>query len=116
MLLGLDAAVAQAAASTPRLSTPPTATGSRVSRGDRPGLADTLLLLAAREEHGAIRLDKLALAEALAQKLVDELYSAPAGDQGAVAREEMFARRPLVRFVVERLIPALDRPRPVGSS
>jgi len=41
---------------------------------------------------------------------VVEIDEAPGG------LDEIAARRPIVRFVVDRLIDALNRPRPVGRS
>jgi hypothetical protein len=83
----------------------------RAPKGGQPGLAESLIDLARREEHGSVELDKLELVEALARMIVAELQEA----QGDRERLLVIAqRRPLVRFVFERVIPTLNRPRPAG--
>lgn len=85
--------------------------------GDRPGLVDTLIRLAGQEEHGPLRLDKLAIAEALASMFVAELHAAWEQTEGREERmAELLKRRPVVKFILERLVPALDHPRPVGAN
>jgi hypothetical protein len=83
----------------------------RAPKGGKPGLAESLIDLARREEHGSVELDKLELVEALARLIVEELQEA-AGDRDRVTA--ITERRPVVRFVVDRIIPTLNRPRPAG--
>jgi hypothetical protein len=80
---------------------------ARSARGDNPGLADSLIRLARREEHGKLELDKLELVEAFAGMLVDELLATGRDDLEALAE-----RRPIVGFVLKRLVLAINRPRP----
>jgi len=77
---------------------------------DKPGLADTLLKMAQRPEHGSVRISKPELAEHLAQLLANELREANTHE----TIEALKQRRPIVRFVIERLCPALNRPRPIS--
>ena len=72
---------------------------------------DTLIVLARRDEYGPVELEKLALAEALAAMLVRELEDA-GGDPEAL--ERIKEQRPLIKFVLERLEPAINRARPAG--
>lgn len=86
-------------------------------KSDRPSLVDTLIRLAGRQEYGALRLDKLDIAEALASMLVAELHDAWSQTEGRQERtEELLERRPLLRFILDRLVPALDHARPVGAT
>jgi hypothetical protein len=85
--------------------------GARVS-GKAPGLVDVLLDLAASDEHGPVRIDKPELAEALALMLLRELDAAR-GDEETI--EEIRRRRPIVRFVLDRLVPVINVPRPAGT-
>jgi len=48
------------------------------------------------QEHGPVRIDKPELADAMAEKILDEIGDAP-GSHGEVA-----ARRPIVSWVLER--------------
>lgn len=84
----------------------------RSGKRDKPGIADSLIKLASRDEHGPVKLEKLAIVEALAEMLVRELDEA----QGRDGIAEVRARRPIVDFVFERLVPVLARPRPAGAA
>lgn len=77
---------------------------------DKPGLADTLLILAEQPDHGCVRVDKLELAEGLAKLLITELRQATSSAEVETLKE----RRPITRFVIERLCPVLNRPRPIS--
>ena len=83
----------------------------RASRGDKPGLAETLIHLAANRHEPPVRLDKEELVEALAERIVGDLEETE-GNQDEMQR--LFERRPIVQFVFERLIPVLNRARPAG--
>lgn len=79
----------------------------RSHRNNRPGLADSLLNLARRPEHGSVSVEKPELAEALTAKIVAELR--------ACSREQLpalKARRPIARFILERMTRHLDPPQP----
>jgi hypothetical protein len=82
---------------------------ARAPKGGAPGLAESLIDLARREEHGSVELDKLELVEALARLVVGEMQEAQGDRDRIVAITE---RRPVVRFVFDRVIPMLNRPRP----
>ena len=81
----------------------------RSSKNDKPGLADSLIRLARRKTEGRLEIDKLVLVHSLADLLVGELV-----ETGGQVSEELAARRPIVAFVLDRLLPAINRPRPVG--
>jgi len=81
----------------------------RSSKNDKPGLADSLIRLARRKTDGRLDIDKLVLVHSLADQLVAELVEA-----GGPVSEGLAARRPIVAFVFDRLLPAINRPRPVG--
>jgi hypothetical protein len=76
----------------------------------KPGIAETLLSMAAWPEHGSVRISKRELADGLAARLVAELRQARV-DQSIEALEQ---RRAIVRFVIERVCPTLNRPRPIS--
>jgi hypothetical protein len=81
----------------------------RSSRGDKPGLADSLITMARWEQHGPVELEKLELVEALARMLAEEFDNTP-----SEKREELYERRPVVSFVVRRIAPPLSKSRPLG--
>jgi hypothetical protein len=58
-----------------------------------------------------VQLDKLDLIKALAARIVGELER---GVSDEAQRDKLFERRPIVKFVFERLLPVLNRPRPAG--
>lgn len=76
-----------------------------------PGLAETLIVEIGRRTRSHLQIDKLALAEALAEYLAKELASAGANQLPAIKE-----KRPIVAFVLDRVIAALNRPRPAGSA
>ena len=81
----------------------------RVERAgkEKPGLADSLQKLAAREEHGAVRLSKPELAKAILEQLLGELVGKPRDDVDVVA-----ARRRVLKHLIDRVIkPLADAPR-----
>ncbi len=78
------------------------------SRTEEPALARCLLDLAMHEEHGLVKLKKKELAEGMVNRLVGELQTA--GDGG---RNGLLERRPILKFVIERVIDAINRPVPV---
>jgi hypothetical protein len=82
---------------------------SRIHR-DQPGLADTLLVLAEQPDHGCVRIDKPELAEGLAKLLITELRAATSPTEVEAVKH----LRPITRFVIERLSPVLNRPRPIS--
>jgi hypothetical protein len=84
---------------------------SRSSKKSAPGLADSLITLVRRKSDGRLTIDKLQFVEKLAASLVAELEGALPDGLDAVAQ-----RRPIVRFLLDRLIGALNRPRPAGAS
>lgn len=79
-------------------------------RDNKPGLADTMLMLAEQPDHGSVRLSKPELAEGLAKLLITELRQAT----NSADVEALKERRPITRFVIERLCPVLNRPRPIS--
>jgi hypothetical protein len=49
--------------------------------------------------------------------LVAELHDASNQTEGRDERmEELLERRPILRFILDRLVPALDHARPVGAT
>jgi hypothetical protein len=76
----------------------------RAHKNDMPGLADSLLTLARREEHGNVVVEKLDLAQALTDMLVAELRSTQ-----KQRLDDLKVRRPLVGFVIDRIAPQLVR-------
>jgi hypothetical protein len=87
---------------------------SRLDRkADRPGLGDSLVVLARRPEHGTITLAKPELAEFLCRQIVDDFKAAARNDD---ARKKLFRKRPILRHLVERVLDELatmplERPR-----
>jgi len=84
---------------------------SRSARKNPPGKADTLLSLVHRRTEGRLNIDKLDFVESLAEMLVKEL-----GAVDSDGLNELKVRRPIVGFVLDRLVEALNRPRPAGVS
>ncbi len=82
---------------------------ARSSRNGRPGIADSLIILVGRQTEGRVRLDKLELVEAIASMLIEEFQSTP---QDRLA--EVLERRPVIKFFLKRIEPALNRPLPAG--
>lgn len=81
----------------------------RVGQRDAPGLAELLLKLAASPQHGFVVVEKLDLAQALTELIVNDLHEASGSDL-----DELKARRPLVGFLLDRIAPHLLRPVPLG--
>jgi hypothetical protein len=77
---------------------------------NKPGIADTLLRMARRDEHGNVNLTKSELAEGLAALLLRELDAADTPQ----AVEAIKCNRPIVRFVIDQIYPVLNPPRPVS--
>jgi hypothetical protein len=78
---------------------------------DRPGLADTLIVEIGRRTPSRLQIDKVVLAESMAEYLARELLDAEPDQIPAIK-----ARRPIVAFVLDRVIATLNRPRPAGSA
>jgi hypothetical protein len=76
----------------------------RARSKDRRGFAGVLLDLAEDPEHGAARISKPEFAVALAERMLTELHDA-GSDQAAL--DDLYRRRPLLRFVIERVVPVL---------
>jgi hypothetical protein len=83
----------------------------RSSRGDRPGLADTMLREIRSRTNGALDIDKLDFLEALADFMIEELEAT-----GRADIEELKRRRPIIGFTIDRVAEAINRPRPAGSN
>jgi hypothetical protein len=79
-------------------------------RGQRPGLAGTLVKLALNHDPPA-RLGKADLAEGLAKRMAAEFEKASANEAELAG---LYERRPVLRFVIGRIIKAINRPIPVG--
>jgi hypothetical protein len=79
------------------------------ARKNKPGLADTLISMATDDEHGPVLISKRELAAGLGQLIVDE-YAGASEDE----RPVVLVRRPVLRFVLEQLVPAINRARPAG--
>jgi hypothetical protein len=78
------------------------------SGGDR-GLAKTLLELAVDPAYGGpFRISKSDFAKALATRMVEEFYVAYGDDQ---AVESLCQKRPLLRFVLNRVVPVMESRR-----
>jgi hypothetical protein len=71
-----------------------------------PGLANSLQLLVKKTTKGRWRLRKRQLASELAERIAEEMQTVP---------EEHWTR-PLAVFILHRVIPPLNRPRPAGPS
>lgn len=80
------------------------------ARHNKPGVADTLLMMVRRDEHGNVTLSKSELAEGLAALLVRELD----GVDSEQARAAIKRERPIVGFVIDRICPALNPSRPLS--
>jgi hypothetical protein len=74
------------------------------------GLAEALVALVAAQDPPA-RLRKPELARALGLQMVGE-FQGRAGDEDAL--RDLYLRRPLLRFVIDRLIGAINRPVPLS--
>ena len=79
-------------------------TRARARAREVPGLATSLQQLVAKTTAGKWRLRKPALDEHLARLIAEEMQDLPIDDWW----------RPLPRFVVDRIVPPLNRPRPAG--
>jgi len=75
----------------------------RKGRYDDPGLAGVLLQLAGQHDP-PVRITKPAFSMALAERLLDEFEDTK---NQPSAMEELFERRPILRFTFERIVPAL---------
>ena len=82
----------------------------RSSQGGAPGLAEVLLSEINKRTDGALEISKLAFVKAMADHLAAELEEAKGKNLDAIKQH-----RPIVKFVIERIISALNRPRPAGS-
>ena len=74
------------------------------------GLAEVLVSLVAAHDPPA-RIQKPELAKALGMRMVAEFENC-SGDTDKLA--ELYRRRPILGFVVDRLIGAINRPVPIG--
>jgi hypothetical protein len=61
------------------------------------------------EGHGLVKVEETELADGMVKRLVSELQAAGGEDR----REELLGCRPVLRFVIERVIDAINRPVPV---
>lgn len=84
---------------------------SRTSRKNPPGKADSLLVLVRRKTDQRLSIDKLDFVERLGKMIAEELVEADAEQL-----EDIKQRRPIVGFVIQRVIGPLNRPRPLGHS
>lgn len=76
---------------------------------EKPGLAGTLLTLAEDSAYGGpVRISKPEFAVALAERMLEDLEQA--GDDEA-ALQATITKRPLLQFVVDRIVPILSGPR-----
>jgi hypothetical protein len=80
------------------------------SSGTGKGLAEDLLAEIRKRTEGRLDIDKSDLAEALAEHLVEEIEACDPADLEALKE-----KRPVIGFVIDRVIEALNRPRPAGS-
>jgi hypothetical protein len=81
----------------------------RSPRNGQPGLADTLIREVADRTDGALVIPKLDLVEAFVEFLAQKF------DEGSPEeRQALKIERPIVGFVIDRLIGAINRPRPIG--
>ena len=78
--------------------------------GKPPGIAETLISMARNPEHGAANMLKTELAEELARRVALEVHAV----DGPEAFEAICQKRPIVRFVAERLMPVILHSRPVS--
>jgi hypothetical protein len=82
---------------------------NRSPKNGKPGLADTLIREVADRTDGALVIPKLDLVEVFVEFLALKF------DEGsAEEREALKVERPIIGFVIDRLIDALNRPRPIG--
>lgn len=58
-------------------------------------MASVLVALAASPEHGPVRIDKPVLADAMADKILEEI------DEAVGGHDEVAVRRPIVRWVLD---------------
>ena len=76
---------------------------------ENPGIAGTLLKLAQDPAYGGpVTISKPDFARALADRMLAELSETPDNDQ---AVEALRRRRPLLAFVLDRVLPVLTGPR-----
>lgn len=76
----------------------------------RPGLAGTLVKEALNHDP-PVRIGKSDLAAELAKRMVEE-FDGARNDKSKLAA--LYRRRPVLRFVIERIIKAINRPVPLG--
>jgi hypothetical protein len=79
----------------------------KAKRKDLPGFAGTLLRLAEDPQYGPVRISKPEFAVALAGRMLSDLEHA-SDDPALLA--ELYERRPLLGFVMDRVIPVLWGP------
>ena len=79
------------------------------ARKDKPGIGKTLLDMARDPKRGGINLTKRELAEGLSRLLIREIDGATPDEFEAIK-----TKRPIVRFVADRVCPVLNRPRPLS--
>jgi hypothetical protein len=80
------------------------------SAGRGKGLAEDLLAEVRKRTEGRLDIDKVVLAEALAEGLVEKIETCAPDDLDTLKQE-----RPIIGFVIDRVASALNRPRPAGS-
>jgi hypothetical protein len=84
---------------------------SRSPRQNPPGKADSLIVLVRRKTEQRLSIDKLDFVESLGRMIAEELIEADSEQLDAIKQ-----RRPIVGFVIDRVIGPLNRPRPIGRS
>lgn len=77
-----------------------------------PGIAETLLKMARRDEHGSVNVSKRELARTLAVLIAQEIYDARGAEEQIA---DIKRRRPIAALVIEQLCPALAPPRPANG-
>jgi len=84
----------------------------RVARSAKnpPGKAESLLVQVGRKTEGRLSIDKRDFVEALGRTLAEELGAAEPNQMA-----EIRDRRPIVGFVIDRVIQPLNQARPLGS-
>ena len=84
---------------------------TRLPRNAPAGKADSLIVLVRRKTDGRLEIDKPDFVRRLSATIAEEIVAA-----GKDAFADIRRRRPLVGFVVDRVLPPLNRPRPLGRS
>jgi hypothetical protein len=83
---------------------------ARLPRNATAGKADTVIILVRRKTDGRLEIDKLDFVRRLAASIAEEIVAA---DEAAFA--DIRRRRPIVGFVVDRVLGPLNRPRPLAQ-